>query len=807
MGRTRVSVRTLFACAIGIGIAGCKGDTGPAGPAGPAGPPGTSGGTASTSARLYAKIVSATIPNGGAQGGAPTLTYRLFRDAAYTQDAGTCAGGGSTGYAAFTPNFTAAKLVDDPSTPGTKTWQSYINRLIGTVKVATTEGGRGTVAGTLKDNGDGSCTYTYKSDLSQKAAPSTTAAVTEAYDPAAATRLGMQNNGNTLDATSPAFDGWADVQPGGAQLQAGNARAIVSTQACNQCHHDLAHHGAKRLSTEYCVTCHNPGTPDPNATSVGSTTLSFGVMVHKIHQGGNLPSVTGINVNGVPIPGAPTNGTIVINGTDYTFVGFPQDTGNCTVCHDVTTGTGSDYWKNQPSIEACSACHDRVDFSASLPGTGGTPPKAGFIAHPAGAVQDGQCAQCHAEGKIVAVTSTHPLAVPSAAQQKASLKIVSVTNGAPGSKPTVTFAVTNPAAGNANFDLATDPLWNAGGNSRLFLDLGWTVKPGVDWTNTGSGAVTGFGAAVATGSPAPGQPVQIDLLAGLKATPATVSKNADGTYTATSSVSIPSNAVGSGVAVLEGHPGTSGTGGTSFPVTTATAFFTVTGGAATPRRDVVDIQKCDKCHGMLNLHGNNRNDNIQACVVCHNSEATDVTQRSGTGIDNKAEQSILFAVLIHGIHAGATDPATTGIVVYPFTGKAGGAGPGTPSDFRDVQFPEGNSVGRCDKCHADSNPFPSADFGLVNAVTITTNDSADQATYLRTTRIAAICSSCHQGADAAAHMSLNGGAGIAPVGTTPISGSGLTQAQIDAATGNGTETCAICHGSGRAFDPVQFHLH
>jgi OmcA/MtrC family decaheme c-type cytochrome len=779
---------SVLACAAAIGLA-CKGDTGPAGPAGPPGGT-TDGGTtaASNPARLYAKLTAASVPNGGAKGGIPTVTYRLFTDPAYTQDAGTCAGGGSSAYAAFTPNFTISKLVDDPQNPGLKMWQSYINRLIGTVKVATNEGARGSIAGTLKDNGDGTCTYTFKNDLSQTAAASTSAAVTEPYDGSAITRIGMQNNGASVDTTHPAFDGWIDFAPSSGQVQTANPRDIVATQSCNQCHRDLAHHGAKRLSTEYCVTCHNQGTPDPDPTSVNSTSLDFTVMVHKIHQGGALPSVTGTNVNGTKIPGA-TPGTIVINGTDYTFVGFPQDTGNCTVCHGAT-GTGNDYWKTQASIEACGACHDRIDFTASAPGTvGGTAPKTGYLAHPAGAVQDGQCTQCHGAGKQIDTTAVHRLGIPTPDQQKSRFAVKSVASSAPGQTPVVTIAITNPAAGDAPQDLATDPLWinTANGASRLAVTLGWTVKPGEDWDNSGSGT-------------AAGQPVSVDVLAGVKA--GTVTKNGDGTYAVTSSKPIPSDAVGSGVALVEGHPGTST--GTRYPVTNAVQYFPVTDKTATTRRVVVDIQKCDKCHGQLSLHGSNRTDKIEGCVICHNAQATDISQRPGTtaGVDGKIEQSIQFGAMIHGIHAGKTDPATAGIVVYGF-GKS-------VNDFTDVQFPEGNSVGHCDNCHADSNPSPSADVGIVNGIAITTGGATitDQSGYLRTTHGAGICSSCHQEAQVASHMSQNGGAGVATVGTATIEGTGLTQAQIDTAAANGgtgAEACTICHGRNSIADPILFH--
>jgi OmcA/MtrC family decaheme c-type cytochrome len=771
-----------------VGLGACKGDTGPAGPPGPSSPGGAT--SAALATRLYAKTTSINIPNASTTGGTPSLTYRLFSDAAMTQAVTACAGGGTSGYAAFSPNFDIAKLVNDPANPGTKMWQAYINYVLNGKTVATLEGAHDKVAGTLKDNGDGSCTYTYQANLAQKVAPGSAVAVTQDYDPAAITRFGMQNNPTSPDATHPAFDGYADVLPSSGAIQTSDPRMLVADEACNACHQQIAHHGAKRLSVGYCVTCHNAGTPDPDPTSVGSTSLNLSVMIHKIHQGSNLPSVSGTNLNGTAITGA-VKQAIVINGTDYSAVGFPQDTGNCNVCHTVASGTGSDYWKSQISIEACGACHDRTNFDGTVP--------AGFVIHSDGTVADGSCSRCHGTdaSAIAPVTKVHNLLAPTAVTQGATLKIISVTSSAPGSKPVVTFAVTNPANNNANMDVITDPLWNNAGR-RLVIDLGWTVKPGEDWSNSGSGAKTGFGSIVALGSPAPGQPASFDVLTGLTAAPPTVVKNADGTYTATLPVAIDPNAVGSGVAVLEGHLNAAA-GAT--PIRTDTMFFAITDATATPRRDVVDIQKCDKCHGMLNLHGANRNDNINACVVCHNTEATDVTQRNGTGIDGKAEQSIDFATMIHSIHTGGppANPFSTGIVVYAFTGAAPGAGTPNPTDFRGVVLPEGNSVGRCNICHADSNPLPNAaDVGTVNGVTQITADAADQTTYKRTSRIAAVCSSCHGTELATAHMQQNG------------AGFGVMQLDIDVAqtvAGPGAETCALCHGKGQIADPALFHGH
>ena len=784
---TRNSFSRLLATAVAaVAVAGCSGDKGATGAQGPQGPAGTAGTTtitATNSARLYAKITAVSIPNATTTGGAPTITYRLYSDAAMTNAVGTCAGN-ADGYAAFTPNFTIAKQVDDPANPGTKMWKSYINKLINTppVSVATIEGSHDTVAGTLKDNGDGSCSYTYVADLSKPVVVSTNAGVTETYDPAADTRFGIQNDPNgTLSATNPAFDGFGDFVPSTGTLQSSDPRMLVADAACNACHYQLAHHGGKRLSVGYCVTCHNASTPDPDPTSQNSKSLTLGVMIHKIHQGSLLPSVTGKNLDGTTVVGM-TPGQIIINGTDYTAITFPQDTGNCTVCHNVPSGTGSDYWKMQPSIAFCGSCHDRTDFAdATAP--------SGWTRHTGGApLTDGSCAICHAAGSQIAdVTKFHALAAPTPANQKAAYKILNVTNTAPGQNPVVTFSVTNPAANNANFDLATDPLWTAGSNSRLFVTFGWTSSTNDNWNNAGSGQVAG-------------QPFNVAVVNNGVFNSANVAKNSDGTYTATATTAIPTNITGSGVVLIEGHPGT--TTGTRYSVTTPTMNFAITDSSPQARRQVVDVTKCDKCHGLLSLHGNNRTDNIDACVICHNTSATDVQQRSGvSSLDNKDQQSIQLAVMVHAIHSGAEPPYTPGIVVYGFGGR--------PVDFRDVKLPQGNSVGKCFICHTDANPIPSADIGLTEDVTVGNSNTADQTQFIRVSKIAAVCSSCHSATLALTHMAQNGANSILP---SPLTANSTitTPSYVLAVTGAfptnaGPETCALCHGAGQIADTALFH--
>ncbi|WP_248342548.1 OmcA/MtrC family decaheme c-type cytochrome [Anaeromyxobacter paludicola] len=796
--RLSAMVVALAASAALAGCSGSKGDTGAQGSQGPAGAPGSSGsGTTATVSRLYARIKAVSVPNATTTGGSPTVTYQLFTDAAMTQ-AAPCAGG-TGGYAAFTPNFTIAKLVADPVDAKATVWKSYLNKQINTppVTVATIEGSHDTVAGTLKDNGDGTCSYTYAADLSKKVSPSATVGVTEAYEPTAVTRFGMQNNPSEPSATQPAFDGFVDVVPATGAIQAADPRQIVSDAACNACHQQIAHHGAKRLSVGYCVTCHNASTPDPDPTSVNSTSLDLAAMIHKIHQGKNLPSVSGKSFTTNALAGGATAQTLVVNGTDYSAVGFPQDTGNCTVCHAVTSGTAAGYWKSEISIANCTSCHDRTSFDA-------TPP-AGYLAH--APVADGSCAFCHGPNSALDVAKVHALAAPGPAQQQAKFTILGVTQTAPGQFPVVQFSVTDPTNGGANEDLATDARWKAGANSRLFVTIAWTTKAG-DWNNAGAGKA--------------GQPLTIGVVNNGAFAPATVNgqpnpgttvKNADGTYTVTSTTAIPANAVGSGAALIEGHPGsaaasTANFNNPRFAVTNATQFFPVTDATAVPRRDVVDVAKCDKCHGLLSLHGNNRTDDINSCVICHNVAGTDVSRRSGatmvggkSTLDNKAEQSIQLAVMVHAIHSGAHLPYTPGIVVYGFGGST--------NDFRDVSLPEGNSIGKCGICHTDAAPIPHPPVGLAEDVTVGNANGTDQTVYYRVSKTAAVCSSCHANGTAFAHMVLNGAYDSTPA-SPAVAGANYNVLSYDldpnlAVPAKSVETCSVCHGPGAIADTAVLH--
>lgn len=476
-------------------------------------------------------------------------------------------------------------------------------------------------------------------------------------------------------------------------------RDMADTDAtCNDCHIKLGLHGGGRIQMEYCVTCHNPGTTDANS----GHTVDLKVMIHKIHAGEDGPDVA-------------DSGEYAIWGfndgkNDYSTVVFPQDLRNCTSCHDGsdTATPDGDNWKDVPSTAACTSCHEAPDATE-------------FPTFPN--LTANEIEEAHEIlSKTAAATFEYTL--------------VSIENTDPGDFPSVTFSVTDPSNGDAAYDiLADDPFTSSA--SSLNILIAWETT---DYTNTGSGST-------------PAEPVSINTLADGVAT-----DNGDGTFTVTSTVAIPTTAVGSGTVAMEGHPAGDFDGDTTYsdrvPVTGVTLAFAITDTTATARRTVVDIANCNKCHNVLSLHGSNRTGNPQLCVLCHNADATDINVRpSGTTEDGKVEEAIDFKTMIHSIHAGSADEhgiRENGIVVYGYRGSV--------NDFSHVRLPaEEENLKNCAGCHDGSTYALPLDDG-VNPTTILTGTSlASPDDDTNITPTAAVCASCHDSLDVKTHMAEEGG--------------------------------------------------
>jgi len=708
----------LFILLISLIFVGCDGSTGPEGPPGATGDTGPTGpaGPAVTEVsevqtKLVATITSATIDSNPVvyfdvvdQDGLPYVDLPSIR-------------------------FSLAKLLPgengDPSS-----WQSYINQIEvadgpgpGTVDTIQATSDRN---GELENLGNGSYIYTFENDVTQITTP---LAVT--YEPDLTHRLAMQLSGGG----QPAANAIYDFRPSDGATTDLFSREIVKTETCNSCHGKLAIHGGGRMETQLCVTCHNPGSVDANT----GNTVDFSVMVHKIHQGEGLPSVE-------------AGGEYVIYGYrdsehDYSDVVMPQDVRNCSKCHDADDPDTVDAvnWQDKPTIEACGACHDDVDFALGAAG-----------GHVGGVMTDNaNCTVCHTEGGFAgSVASDHVNPVRVAADDF-QFNILDVANTGPGEFPAVTFSVTNPNNADAAYDITTDPAFTTGfGVSRLAIDLAWDTK---DYSNTGSTS----GAASS---------VSVNAL--------TAADNGDGTYTATSAVAIPLDATGTGAVAIEGHPAGDvdgdGTYSDRIPVLSVVDYFPITDAEAVPRRLVVDNAKCSNCHDQLSIHGANRNGEIQLCTLCHNANNTDIVRRPAdpaTSGDGKVEESIDFKTLIHGIHAAGM--RENGLFVYGFGNSE--------HDYSEVLYP--GILSDCETCHVPGTYELPLSTDVLATTVDTGADRADPTDDGNITAESAACSSCHDSALAQAHMTQNGGASF-----------DTTQDDVDNMMV--IETCQFCHAEG-----------
>lgn len=640
--------------------------------------------------------------------------------------------------------FTIAKLI--PGTSGSASaWQSYINRLkTPAVNPANPAAIQATYerGGVLNNNNDGTYSYTFLTDIANVTSP-----MAVAYDPNLTHRVAIQFSGGP--AANPTYD-WVPATGATSGIE---TRDVVSIDSCNTCHDPLAIHGGGRVETKYCVTCHNPGTTEPNSLN----TVDFKVMVHKIHRGKNLPSVL-------------AGGSYLIYGYgdslhDYSHLAYPQDIRNCTNCHAGTgTGTGSvddilttngDNWNEVPTQAACGSCHDDVDFAA----------------HQGGQPDDSNCLLCHSEGGFKGSVANSHRNLIHEAMAEFKVNVLNVANTAPGQFPVVNFSVTNPLAADAKYNILTAPEFTG---ARFVMGVAWSTS---DYNNVGN---DGTNAAYQTTNPL---------------TNATAV--GDGTFNLTSLTAIPDGSVapfvpatGSGSIIFEGRAKKDVflTGiPANIPLTFAIDYFSIdeADGVAVPRRQPVTIEKCNVCHDIKINHGSNRTNDTQGCVGCHNPRNTDKVVRLIAGTpptDGKDEESIDFKTLIHGVHA-------SGFRENPLQVVGFGGFSTHVFDQNEVHFP--GRLSNCRTCHVEGAwRLPLADSVL--ATTIDTGiDILDPADDLMITPAAAVCSSCHDTSLAKGHMEQNG--------------ADFTATAASISSGASTEACAICHGPGRTADVDVMH--
>jgi OmcA/MtrC family decaheme c-type cytochrome len=215
-------------------------------------------------------------------------------------------------------------------------------------------------------------------------------------------------------------------------------------------------------------------------------------------------------------------------------------------------------------------------------------------------------------------------------------------------------------------------------------------------------------------------------------------------------------------------PGTQGSGAVSFegkgsrdglnlPITSAVDFFPITDATASTRRQKVDLARCNECHEMLTQHGENRNDNLDNCLICHNPPAWNPAR----------SRSLDMALMTHRLHL-------------------------------EGRYPQ--PISNCKSCHTDTGFYPApANSGILAKSTSTGDNNTDPTDDSYITPNSATCSvACHNGEATRDHMEQFGG-----VFDAFLNNSGEYESESSGTIAN--EICTFCHEAGASHDVARVH--
>jgi len=539
---------------------------------------------------LQADITDVTIAS------PPTLTFTL------TTESGVPATGAAEGLFGFTLN----KLV--PAADGAPSkWVSYINSVEtasgdstpNILDQAVHAGNENGSAGTFEEIGDGVYQYTFAIDPADVTTP-----IAVEYEPELVHRVGLELRGSgDFEALAPANPVYDFIPATGEGVPL--AKNIAATESCNACHDRLQLHGGPRITVEYCVTCHNPGTIDQDS----GDSVDMAYMTHSIHAARDY-SIWGFRDS----------------LHNYADVTYPQDLLWCENCHVASEDTpdGGDFAVTATAT-SCGGCHGDGLIASNPDPVTGVPTYSYQHAEFGSPIPDTTCVQCHAEGGVAGSTLANHTGVAGSARLRTAqgedftYEILSVTPSGPGETPTATFQILD--ADGAPIDILTADSFDVseGQRQRLRLQIAWTPDAVYNGFEDGTLQVPHA------------ESLEYDLFDFL----GDLVANADGSFSFTFPEALPANLPGELMVVLEGRR-ILADGTRAYP--DSEIFFP---GEA---RDTIASQAaCENCHDQLAFHGGSRAGDPTMCVVCHNSDAAFAVEGIGT---------IALGPMSHQIHAG-----------------------------------------------------------------------------------------------------------------------------------------------------------
>jgi len=843
--RSARGIVPLFALlSLGVGMAGCEGDDGKdgaQGPAGPSGPPGATGPTGpgvsgpigTADGDLSGKVTAVTIDSAAGQKVKVRFT---LADAA---------GLPVTDAATNNFEFQVAKLVPASATKP-QYWQSYINRSDGDDPGSTKVllGGPERAKPTLIDATTGTYEYTFCTPLATVSSfiyygspqtPATNCANTVvanagemtsaawaavkptidvSYQAAAPTRITIVGRDGSLVNVVQDF-----VPSALPALSATLAAEVVTNASCGACHAEDVEdrtqllimrtkaqkgggHLGRRYQVEVCAMCHNAtGFDSALSTDDKWVTLDLKELVHHLHIAEypqNSPFGGVSNIGAGFAPGA---------NPLWAQLGLPGLPGvyNCRTCHDNQNPkilpfqpadramADKDAWKVNVTQQACNSCHV-VDFTNHF---GNQPDNA-------------QCVLCHGTDRANPVSLAHatPYSTPNNPElypgaKKVEYAIQSVTVDAAG-KPTVRFSIkvdgtpldlngpaafpTGVAIGAVNLRL----VWSAPMAAPVNGLNGPAIANPKDWNNFGTTAGRQYWnntVNLGVGFAAYDQPTSANLsTTGLLAS---LTDNGDGTFTTVAGITpagtlaFPAGATLRAIA-MESYLAING-----MNISAPSPIKGVDGQNAVRRTGIVDLDSCNTCHERIGFHSNaGRMASVDYCSTCHNPELSNSNLFEGEatfplagGTFKYTRTSNNFKDMIHSIHAAPFREEQNPEDPYNFIrGNPLAGGGNGPMVFEDVPYPL--QVSDCQACHVAGTqylPEGAAAVGLGWSVYDAQPGLGTAATFnplvtIRKGPATAACGTCHSSPEAAAHMQANTSASAA------------------------AESCAVCHGEGRAYE-------
>ncbi len=525
--------------------------------------------------------------------------------------------------------------------------------------------------------------------------------------------------------------------------------AVVSDQSCANCHGaDISAHYGYQAGASQCIVCHDSSALPDNA--------DFFKVVHGIHNSHNMPS-----------------GHYEYADDEIFSVTYPTYMTNCSVCHD-TQETLTAANSMTVSGANCFSCHESMeswDFQA-----------ANLTFHES-MTEATDCTVCHnpTSGFPYTVAGFHNGLVTERGGIIWEGLDTSVTEGA-----RFDWQITGVVDDGTNLSIAWTATYDgvAVDPCNATVGVGAPVFDGDDAGNLSMLRSYAQGEDFILGTAdAPGQANAVNL--------STSNTTCSGNV-ATTVIPVEDTDATVGRVALQGKPRVISVAdpASTMMVRAKTPTFDWvigTSDAAAERRAIADSSQCLKCHvGSLYQHGGNRVDNVDMCILCHNSASNEQNVRVGMGVDaseaydGRAGQTYEFKSMLHLIHSRGGAGASP-IVIYRNRGIYAWAPEGTmlpnwPGTGSQPVFGSddgtGNPVMQSHNFHSPTYPRPTNDCGACHVAGF--DVIPDQATAMATTLEAgeepwtnqvddvlqgagaAACTSCHSSSSALGHANQNG---------------------------------------------------